>query len=163
MCPTQVNAEIARANGLAHRVVELGNMSFCDQVATVYAAKLLVGVFGAAVGGNVVLTHDEATTVELTACGHSNPHSVPRPNLGHTFQPLAAQIAKGFLIFCICVDDDDVDLAVKRTDRRGGWFRSNRLLVDASNYAKALTALVHHDFRAASLVASDAPCRTTPP
>ena len=150
---------IAGAQNLRLRVVELGNRSFCDQVSLVYDAKVLVGVFGAAVGGNAVLTHDAATTIELTACGHSKPSARPvSANLGHSFQPLAANFAKGYVVFCLCVDDDATDLGAKRTTTRGGWFRSDRLLVNAAALVETARRVDEGDFRAASLAAAEGPC-----
>ncbi|KAH8093641.1 hypothetical protein JL720_4789 [Aureococcus anophagefferens] len=149
---------VARRFGLRERAAELGNLSFCDQVGAVYASRLVVGVFGAAIGGNVVLAHDAALTVELTACGHSRVRAEPlRRNLGHSFQPLAVATAKGYLSFCLCVDDDAVDLAAKRTTTRG-WFRSGGLRVNAAALERALGLALDGDLRGASREAAREPC-----
>ena len=123
-----------------------------------YASRLVVGVFGAAIGGNVLLAHDAALTVELTACGHSRARAEPlRRNLGHSFQPLAVATAKGYLSFCLCVDDDAVDLAAKRTTKRG-WFRSGGLRVNAAALERALGLALDGDLRGASREAARDPC-----
>ncbi len=125
------------SKGLRLDVAELGALSFCGQVRAVYGARVVVGVFGAAIGGNLIFTRDTATTVELTACGRSAPRAPDAGMLGHTFQPLAAAYAYGFVSFCLCVDDPGVDLAAKRSTRRG-WFRSERLGANVGALASAV-------------------------
>lgn len=133
-------------------MAELGNRTFCDQVRLVYAAKLVVGVFGAALGGNVLFAHDASTTIELTACGQSW-----AKGLGHTFQPLAAAHAKGYVVFCLCVDDASVDIGAKRTTRRG-WFRSDKLKARAGALSRVATRVLGGAYREAADILKEPPC-----
>ena len=90
--------------------------------------------------------------------GHSRARAEPlRRNLGHSFQPLAVATAKGYLSFCLCVDDDAVDLAAKRTTTRG-WFRSGGLRVNAAALERALGLALDGDLRGASREAARDPC-----
>ena len=149
---------IAQNKGLRLDVAELGALSFCGQVRAVYRARAVVGVFGAAVGGNLIFTRDTATTVELTACGRSAPRAPDAGTLGHTFLPFAAAYAYGFVSFCLCVDDPDVDLTAKRSTRRG-WFRSERLGANVGALASAVASALDGDHAGAARAAAEArPC-----
>ena len=149
---------IAKSKGLRLDVAELGALSFCGQVRAVYGARVVVGVFGAAIGGNLIFTRDTATTVELTACGRSAPRAPDAGMLGHTFQPLAAAYAYGFVSFCLCVDDPGVDLAAKRSTRRG-WFKSERLGANVGALASAVARALDGDHAGAARAAAEArPC-----
>ncbi len=149
---------VAQNKGLRLDVAELGALSFCGQVRAVYRARAVVGVFGAAVGGNLIFTRDTATTVELTACGRSAPRAPDAGTLGHTFLPFAAAYAYGFVSFCLCVDDPDVDLTAKRSTRRG-WFRSERLGANVGALASAVDSALDGDHAGAARAAAEArPC-----
>lgn len=150
--------KVAADRGLSFGVVELGGMPFCDQVRRFYGAAVVVGVFGAAIGGNLVFGHDATTTLELTACGHSKRDGPRRGNLGASFQPLAAAIARGHVVFCLCVDDTEVDLGAKRSVKKGGWFRSARLFARAAALGDAAAYALAGDHASASSVGAASPC-----
>lgn len=152
--------EIARDFELELEVVELGKLSFCEQVAVAHRARMLVGVFGAAIGGNFLATNDDALTVELTACPSSTNRSLEAQNLGHTFQPMAAALAKGYMSFCLCIADSSTDLDKRRTSSLDGWFHSTELTINVPLFTKTLRLALHGDFQgASSTVLKGNPCR----
>lgn len=157
----QALENLARDFELQVEVVELGRLSFCEQVAVVHRARMLIGVFGAAIGGNFLLTNDDALTVELTACPSSTNRSSDTPvNMGHTFQPMAAALAKGYMSFCLCIGDSSTDLGKRRTSNLGGWFHSTALTINVPLFTSTLRLALHGDFQgASSAVLKGNPCR----
>ena len=149
---------VAAEHGLRFVAAEFTNLPFCEQIAYVAKAALLVGVFGAAIAAHFPLTRDEATTVEITACKHAKGKQQASDRFAvNTFHPMATQLAKGYVQFCLCVDDDRTDLAKFFASSRG-WLKSKGLVVDAPALESTLRSVLQGEPRNASVAAQQTNC-----